>query len=127
MCSSDLILQIPYSLMFPAIILFTAIGVYSTENSTFDLYSLIVFGALGCLMMVLKLEAVPLIMGYILGHAFEEHFRRALLLSRGDFSVFVTKPISAVALGLCIILFAWSLHRYLRARTLTPARSAQVS
>ena len=110
------ILQIPYSLMFPAIILFTAIGVYSTENSVFDLYSLMLFGAFGCLMMLLKLEAVPLIMGFILGHAFEEHFRRALLLSRGDFSVFVTKPISAAALAMCVLVFAWSLRRYLKAR-----------
>jgi putative tricarboxylic transport membrane protein len=117
-------LQIPYSLLFPAIVLFTCIGVYSTNNSSFDVYTLIVFGAIGCTMLVLKLEAVPLLMGFILGHAFEEYFRRALLLSRGDFSVFVTKPISATALALCAFLFAWSLRGYLRTRAKNRVASA---
>jgi putative tricarboxylic transport membrane protein len=119
-------LQIPYSLLFPAIVLFTAIGVYSTNNTSFDVYALIVFGAVGCGMRLLKLEAVPLLMGFILGHAFEEYFRRALLLSRGDFSVFVTKPISATALILCVLIFAWSARSYLkeRAKNIAPEKVA---
>lgn len=119
-------LQIPYALLFPAIVLFTAIGVYSTNNNSFDVFTLIVFGAVGCAMMILKLEAVPLLMGFILGHAFEEYFRRALLLSRGDFSVFLSKPISAAALALCVFILAWSTRAYLkeRAKNTASAKSA---
>lgn len=107
------LLSVPYKLLYPAIILFTCIGVYSTNNSVFDLYTLMIFGLIGCAMFMLGLEAVPLLLGFILGKAFEEYFRRTLLLSQGDFSVFVTRPISAAALTVCAILVGWSLYSYL--------------
>ena len=103
-------LQIPFKWLFPGIVLFVCIGVYSTHSSVFDLYTLVVFGAMSCAMLMMKLEAVPLLMGFILGQPLEENFRRALLMSRGDFSVFVTRPVSAVALAICAGLLSWALR-----------------
>ena len=102
------LLSIPYHLMFPSIVLFTCIGVYSTSNSTFDVWVLLVFGILGYLMALLRLEVVPVLLGLILGPMLEENFRRTLLLSRGSFSVFVERPITAVALGVCAFLLIWT-------------------
>lgn len=110
-------LQIPYPLLYPGIILFTCIGVYSTHNNTFDVFSLLAFGVAGYVMLLLRLEAVPLLLGYILGQPFEEYLRRALLLSRGDYTVFITQPISATALGVAGLLLLWSLLSFMRRRT----------
>ncbi len=67
-------------------------------------------------MLLLRLEPVPLLLGFILGSPFEENFRRTLLLSRGDFSVFVERPISATALAVAVGVLAWSVWGYLRTR-----------
>ena len=111
------LLQIPYSLLFPAIVLFTCVGVSSVHNSTFDIWVLLVFGAIGYLMVLLKLGAVPMLLGLILGAPLEENLWRALLISRGDFAVFFTRRISAVVLGFTFLLLAWSVYSYLRAST----------
>ncbi len=111
------LLQIPYPFLFPGIILFTCIGVYSTQNNIFDIWTLLIFGLVGYGMMLLRLEPVPLLLGFILGEPFEENFRRALLLSRGDFSIFITHPISAAALALATGVLAWSLLAYVRKRS----------
>ncbi len=103
------LLSIPYHLMFPSIVLFTCIGVYSTSNSPFDVWVLLVFGVLGYLMALLRLEVVPVLLGLILGPMLEENFRRTLLLSRGSFSVFFERPITAVALTVCAGLLIWSI------------------
>lgn len=110
------LLSIPYSLLFPGILLFTCVEVYSTQNNVFDLWVLLAFGLLGHLLMLLRLEVVPLLLGFILGPQFEEHPRRALLLSRGDFSVFIERPIAATALGVAALLFVWTLVSDLRRR-----------
>ena len=110
------LLTIPYSLLYPAIVLFTCIGVYSTNNNVFDIYVVLAFGLIGYLMLLLRFEPVPLILGLILGPMFEENLRRALLLSRGDFSVFIHRPISATALAVTAALFAWSVWAYLRGK-----------
>ena len=110
------LLQIPYPLLYPGIILFTCIGVYSTHNYVFDIYSLLFFGIAGYAMLLLRLEAVPLLLGYILGQPFEEYFRRALLLSRGDFTVFLTEPIAATALAFAVSLMTWSVISFVRRR-----------
>ncbi|HEY9095017.1 MAG TPA: tripartite tricarboxylate transporter permease [Hydrogenophaga sp.] len=102
-------LSIPYRMMFPAIVLFTCIGVYSTHNNTFDIWVLLVFGVIGYLMALLRLEVVPVLLGLILGPMLEENFRRTLLLSRGDFSVFIERPITVVALGVCAALLLWAI------------------
>lgn len=110
------LLQIPYNLLFPAIILFTCIGVYSTNRNVFDLYALFVFGLMGCGMLMLRLEAVPLLLGFVLGPAFEEYLRRALLLSRGDYGVFIDQPISLAALSVAALVLASSVWSFLRRR-----------
>jgi TctA family transporter len=85
---------VPYRWLFPAIVLFCAIGVYSTNNNTFDVWMVAAFGVIGYLFIKLGCEPAPLLLGFILGPMMEENLRRALLLSRGDWSVFVTRPIS---------------------------------
>jgi putative tricarboxylic transport membrane protein len=111
------LLQIPYPLLYPGILLFTCIGVYSTHNNAFDIWSLLGFGLVGVVMMQLRLEPVPLLLGFILGAPFEEYFRRTLMLSRGDFGVFFERPISASALAVAAALLAWSIWSFLRGRT----------
>jgi TctA family transporter len=89
------LLTVPYRWLFPAIVLFCAIGVYSTNNNTFDIWMVAIFGVVGYLFIKLGVEPAPLLLGFILGPMMEENLRRALLLSRGDWSVFVTRPLSA--------------------------------
>jgi TctA family transporter len=98
------LLTVPYRLMFPAIVLFCAVGVYTTNNSTFDIWLVGLFGFIGYLFIKLGCEPAPLLLGFILGPMMEENLRRALLLSRGDWSVFVTRPISASLLVGALVL-----------------------
>ncbi|MFY9810374.1 tripartite tricarboxylate transporter permease [Aquabacterium sp.] len=98
------LLTVPYRWLFPAIVLFCAIGVYTTNNSTFDIWMVAVFGLLGYVFIKLGCEPAPLLLGLILGPMIEENLRRALLLSRGDWSVFVTRPISATLLVIAVLL-----------------------
>ena len=89
------LLTVPYRCLFPAIVLFCAIGVYSPNNNAFDVWMIALFGVLGYVFDQARCEPAPLLLGFILGPMMEENLRRALLLSRGDPSVFVTRPISA--------------------------------
>ncbi|MEO8507170.1 MAG: tripartite tricarboxylate transporter permease [Betaproteobacteria bacterium] len=98
------LLQVPYRLLYPAILLFCCIGVYSINNNVFDVFITALFGVLGWLFVKLECEPAPLLLGFILGPMMEENLRRALLLSRGDPTVFVTRPISGVMLGMAAIL-----------------------
>jgi TctA family transporter len=103
------LLSVPYRWLFPAIVLFCAIGVYSTNNNTFDIWMVGAFGVIGYLFIKLGMEPAPLLLGFILGPMMEENLRRALLLSRGDWSVFVTRGLSAslllvAAILLCVVL-----------------------
>src|SRR3954471_23542596 len=98
------LLTVPYRWLFPAIVLFCAIGVYSTNNNTFDVWMVAAFGFVGYLFIKLGCEPAPLLLGFILGPMMEENLRRALLLSRGDWSVFVTRPLSAGLLVAAAIL-----------------------
>ena len=98
------LLQVPYRLLYPAILLFCCIGVYSIQNNVFDVYLTALFGVLGWIFVKLECEPAPLLLGFILGPMMEENLRRALLLSRGDWTVFATRPISAVMLGMAAIL-----------------------
>ncbi|WP_038203149.1 tripartite tricarboxylate transporter permease [Xenophilus azovorans] len=101
------LLSIPYKWLFPAIVLFCAIGVYSTNNNTFDVWMVAVFGVVGYVFIKLGCEPAPLLLGLILGPMMEENLRRALLLSRGDWSVLVTRPISAgllVAAAIMVVI-----------------------
>lgn len=98
------LLTVPYRWLFPAIVLFCAIGVYSTNNNTWDVWMVGLFGILGYAFIKLGCEPAPLLLGLILGPMMEENLRRALLLSRGDWSVFVTRPLSAGLLVAAVLL-----------------------
>ncbi len=84
--------------------MFMGIGVYSLNNSSFDLYMMIIFGTLGYLFIKLRCEPAPLILAFVLGPLMEENLRRALLISRGDPTVFITRPISAGFLAATALL-----------------------
>jgi TctA family transporter len=96
-------ITVPYHLLYPAILVFCAIGVYSLNNQPFDVFLMAVFGLLGYLFAKLECEPAPMMLGFILGPMMEEYLRRALVLSRGDASTFVTRPISAALLALALI------------------------
>ncbi|MCM3563141.1 tripartite tricarboxylate transporter permease [Hydrogenophaga intermedia] len=98
------LLTVPYKWLYPAIVLFCAIGVYSTNNNNFDIWMVALFGLIGYLFIKLGCEPAPLLLGLILGPMMEEYLRRALLISRGDWSVFVTRPISASLLVAALLL-----------------------
>ena len=98
------LLTVPYRFLFPSIVLFCAIGVYSTNNNTFDIWMVAGFGFIGYLFLKLGCEPAPLLLGFILGPMMEENLRRALLLSRGDWSVFVTRPLSGGLLAAALLL-----------------------
>jgi TctA family transporter len=95
--------SVPYQLLFPAILVFCAIGVFSLNNTEFDVYAMAVFGLIGYLFVKLDCEPAPMLLAYILGPMMEEYMRRALLLSRGDPTVFFTRPISATLLALGVL------------------------
>ncbi len=100
------LLTVPYRFLFPAIVLFCAVGVYSTNNNTWDVWMVALFGVIGYFFIKLGTEPAPLLLGFILGPMMEENLRRALLLSRGDWSVFVTRPLSASLLVAALLLLA---------------------
>jgi len=97
------LLQVPYRFMYPSIMIFCAIGVYSLQNNVFDVYQTVVFGIFGYLCSKLRLEGAPLLIGFVLGPMMEEHLRRAMLLSRGDWGVFIERPISATLLAIAAV------------------------
>ncbi len=101
------LLKVPYRLLYPAILLFCCIGVYSLQNNVFDVLMTALFGVLGWVFVKLECEPAPLLLGFILGPLMEENLRRALLLSRGDPTVFFTRPLSLgmlVAAGLLLLI-----------------------
>jgi TctA family transporter len=94
------LLEVPYRFLYPSILIFCSIGVYSINNNVFDVYLTVFFGLFGYLCAKLKLEPAPMLIGFVLGPMMEEHLRRAMLLSRGDPIVFVERPISATLLAI---------------------------
>jgi len=98
------LLKVPYRIMYPAILVFCCIGVYTVNNSTFDVLMLVVFGFVGYLFMKWGCEPAPLLLAFILGPQMEEYLRRAMLLSRGDPMVFVERPISASLLAVAAVM-----------------------
>ncbi|TAV19900.1 tripartite tricarboxylate transporter permease [Rhizobium ruizarguesonis] len=104
------LISVPYHYLYPTILVFCAIGVFSLSNTTFDIYLMALFGLVGYILRKIDCEPAPLLLGFILGPMMEEYLRRALLLSRGDPYVLVTEPISATmlvaALGLLVLVAA---------------------
>jgi len=101
--------------MFPCALFFIAIGTYSTNNAIFDVYEVMFFGIIGAILLALDFPVAPILLGYVLEPLVEENFRRALLLSQGDMAVFVQRPISAVFVGLCALLFLGQIYFGVRA------------
>lgn len=98
------LLKIPYRVLYPAILLFCCLGAYSVRLQPFDLLLAAGFGLAGYVFRKLECEPAPLVLGFVLGPLMEEHFRRALILSQGDFTVFVTQPISLGFLVLAALM-----------------------
>ena len=96
-------ISVPYHRLYPAILMFCAIGVFSLNSSQFDVGLMALFGLLGYICAKLDLEPAPMLLGFIIGPMMEEYLRRALLLSRSDPMVFLERPISAVMLGLAVM------------------------
>jgi len=99
-------ISVPYHFLYPSILVFCAIGVFSLNNATFDIHLMALFGVLGYVLRKLDCEPAPMLLGFILGPMMEEYLRRALLISKGDPTVFLTRPISAVTLIIAIALLA---------------------
>jgi TctA family transporter len=97
------LIMVPYHYLFPLILVFCGIGVFSLNNSDFDIFLMALFGFLGYVFAKLDCEPAPMLLGFILGRLMEEYLRRALIIGRGDWTVFVTNPISATMLVLAIV------------------------
>jgi TctA family transporter len=107
-------LSLPYHLLYPSVLVFCAIGVFSVANTELDVYFMAVFGLLGYIFKKLDAEPAPMLLGFILGPMMEEYLRRALLLSKGDPMVLIRRPISATMLALAILALLTVLMPVLR-------------
>jgi putative tricarboxylic transport membrane protein len=105
------ILRIPYSYLFPAILVFCIIGSYSLNNNIGDVVVMAVFGVVGYLLKRHDFEAAPLVLALILGPLLEDNLRQALLISKGSFMIFVSRPISASFIIVSVLILAFSLFR----------------
>jgi len=110
------VLKVPYRILFPLILLFCLIGAYSVNNSTFDLFLMILFGGVGYLMRKFDYEGAPLILAFVLGPMLEQSLRQSLLISKGSFMIFITRPISAIALGFSIFLLLSNIFPHIKKR-----------
>ncbi len=110
------LLKVPYAILFPIIILFCLIGSYSINNSTTDVAIMLIFGVIGYLMKKLSLEAAPMVLAFVLGPMMETALRQALIKSRGSFSIFFTRPISATCLIIALALMVMPLLPWFRRR-----------
>ncbi len=99
-------LDVPYRLMFPAILLFSCIGIYSVNNSPSDVLMSAAFALVGWVLSRLEFETAPLLLGFVLGRLMEENLRRALAISRGDPTAFVTRPLSGALLAVAVVVLA---------------------
>jgi putative tricarboxylic transport membrane protein len=108
------LLSVPYRYLYPSILVFMAIGVFSLSNNPFDVLIMALFGVLGYFCVKLECEPAPMILGFILGPLMEENLRRAMLIARGDPSTFFTRPISGVLLALAMLLLVLALLPMIR-------------
>jgi putative tricarboxylic transport membrane protein len=100
------LLRVPYSVLFPAILVFSSVGLYTISSSSADLYSLALFGLVGYVLYKLSFEPAPLLLAFVLGPMLEDNFRRSLMMTQGSPSILVTRPISAGLLLLSFIMLA---------------------
>jgi TctA family transporter len=109
------LLKVPYRLFFPALLVFSCIGVYTLNNSTFEVGMLLIFGVLGYVFLKWQCEPAPLLLAFVLGPLMEENLRRAMLLAKGNPVTFMTRPISLVlllmAIGLLVLILLPNIRR----------------
>jgi len=108
------LLRLPYNVLFPLIVLFSIVGVYCSSNNVFDVYVMIAFGILGYLMRKTGYEPAPLVLAFVLGPMLENNLRKALILSQGELTTFLTRPISAACLLFAAVLLVFPLLPSLR-------------
>jgi putative tricarboxylic transport membrane protein len=99
------VLKLPYRVLFPLILMFCVVGVFASGNAVFDVFVMVIFGVLGYLMRKFGYEPAPLVLAFVLGPMLENNLRKSLILSHGDFTIFVERPISAT----CLVLAAAAL------------------
>ncbi|MEM5316856.1 tripartite tricarboxylate transporter permease [Paraburkholderia sp. JHI869] len=127
------VLRVPYRYMYPSALFFIAIGVFSTNNSLFEVGEVLVFGIIGAVLLKLEFPVATILLGFVLGPMVEENFRRSLLLSHGDLAIFVQRPISAFFTYACLVLvaaqlyFAWRASRRNRKKVVRAEEYPQVS
>jgi putative tricarboxylic transport membrane protein len=110
------VLKIPYRILFPLILLFCLIGAYSLNNSTVDIFVMILFGIVGYFMRKFGYEGPPLILAFVLGPILEQALRQSLLISKGSFMIFITRPISAITLIIAGLLLLSTVFPYMKRR-----------
>ena len=98
------VLKVPYKILFPLILLFCLIGVYTVMNSVFDIYIMLFFGVMGYLMKKFGYEGAPLVLAFVLGPLMENNLRKSLIISQGDFSIFFVRPLAAASLIIALLL-----------------------
>jgi putative tricarboxylic transport membrane protein len=108
------LLTAPYRYLYPTALFFVCIGVYAARNDMFDVGSTLVCGMFGYLLIQLKFEPAPILLGFVLGPRLEENFRRAVLISRGSLQIFIDRPISATFLALCVVLIVAQIYARIR-------------
>lgn len=108
------VLKIPRPMLISLVVVFSMVGVYAVSFNTFDLYMLLLFGAIGFIMRLFSFPAPPFILAFILGGMLEQSFRQSLTISNGDLSIFITNPISCALLILSLLSFAFPLYGQLR-------------
>ncbi|MDB5561166.1 MAG: protein of unknown function transrane [Hyphomicrobiales bacterium] len=104
------LLQIPYKWLYPAVVMFICIGVYSVNSSSFDVLLVVLFGGMGYLLKFLGFSMAPLLLGFVLGPLMEEHFQRAMIQAHGNLLIFFERPISGTAMFIAIALAAWAAY-----------------
>ncbi|MDE2364920.1 MAG: tripartite tricarboxylate transporter permease [Hyphomicrobiales bacterium] len=120
------LLTVPYRLLYPSALFFICIGVFATRNSLFDVGITLALGIFGYLLLLLRFEPAPMLLGFVLGPRFEDNFRRALDIAHGDLAVFVEHPISAFFLGVCCLLIGAQIFARIR-KARAPIRLASTA
>jgi len=108
------LLMVPYHYLYPAILVFVCIGAFSVNNSTFDILLVVMFGIVGYFMRLLDFQPAPLLLGFVLGPMMEENLRRALQLARGNYMIFIDRPISAVIVTITLCMLGWAFWTAIR-------------
>jgi putative tricarboxylic transport membrane protein len=115
------VLKIPYRILMPLILLFCLIGSYSLSNNIWDVVIMVIFGIAGYILRKFEYEEAPVLLAFILGPLIETNFRQSLIMSDGRLSIFITRPISAVALAISVLLFVTTgLSYYRKAKAVIP-------